>query len=155
MLSHSPGGLGAFEATIVAGLGRHRRSDVSGSTFYYIVSSTQSSLFIVADFWAWKPMTATARDGVEKLTAWCANDSGAAFPAAGRPLQQEFVSAWPEYFFWLSGSLPDESSLWVCCAKTSAPVFYRSKSPLGAVASPGLFLIVVAGACIESFTAPG
>jgi phosphatidylglycerol lysyltransferase len=59
MLSHSPGGLGAFEATIVAGLGGTGRSDVLAALLLYRVIYTIVP-FIVATM-GLSLMTATAR----------------------------------------------------------------------------------------------
>jgi phosphatidylglycerol lysyltransferase len=136
MLSHSPGGLGAFEATIVAGLGGTGRSDVLAALLLYRVIYTIVP-FIVATL-GLSLMTATARrreltGGVQMI--WRAFQPLVPPVAAGIVLLAGVLLL-------VSGSLPAESSRLGVLRKLLPLSFIEVSHLVGSIA--GLFLIVVA-----------
>ncbi|CAM5502288.1 Phosphatidylglycerol lysyltransferase [Frigidibacter albus] len=136
ILSHSPGGLGVFEATIIAGLGAGGRSDVLAALLLYrLVYSLLP--FLLAALGLGLVWVIQQRRSVMKAASWAYAVANPAVPmiAAGAALLSGLILL-------LSGNLPSDPAR-VGALRGVLPLAFVELSHLAASIA-GLLLVVVA-----------
>ena len=136
ILSHAPGGIGVFEATIIAGLGAGGRSDILAAlalyrAVYYLLPFTIAAISL-AGFWAYRRSRGTGR--MVKAAY------GFAKPLI--PLLASGVALVSGVILLVSGSLPAESSRLAILRDLFPLPLVEASHLAGSIA--GVLLIVVA-----------
>ncbi|WP_323038125.1 bifunctional lysylphosphatidylglycerol flippase/synthetase MprF [Pararhodobacter sp.] len=135
ILSHSPGGLGVFEATLIAGLGAAGRSDVLAALLLYrlIYSILPFAIAVLGLALAW---AVSQRDAVSHSATWAYRLARPIVPVAASG-----VALLAGVILLISGNLPADSARLGMLNDVIPVSFIQASHLAGSIA--GLLLIVV------------